>query len=227
MNWQPDKNDDWDGFRGWIVWPSLAALLSYCLVNFVWACAERAVLSTCQGTVTSRCTLEDSALPRHSDAGSPNSTSSASSAEDRLVVTERAIETRNPVYSGMSSKQIGLCLALATLLCIAFARLSLAESVTWIQLLLAVLLALPLSVVAIQAMGQAGMNPVSALGTSVSSNKCHPVSRMLTALSRQGSSNSIWIHCCPHKLERHHRQSDCWSNRRVRRMPGRGPDVRP
>ncbi|KAF7505117.1 hypothetical protein GJ744_001257 [Endocarpon pusillum] len=164
MNWQPDKNDDWDGFRGWIVWPSLAALLAHCLVNFVWACTERSILSVFWGTATSPC-LDDTAFARHANAGSPNLTSSASSSiEDRPAWTERAIETRNPVYSGMSSKQIGLCFALATLLCIAFAKLSLAKSVTWIQLLLAVLLALPLSVVAIQAMGQTGMNPVSALG---------------------------------------------------------------
>jgi hypothetical protein len=36
---------------------------------------------------------------------------------------------------------------------------------SWAQILSAVLLALPLSIVGIQAAGQTGINPVSALGT--------------------------------------------------------------
>ena len=132
--WAPGDIGDWgSGVRGWIVWPSLAALLADCFIKFLWMIGQA---------------LQGSVHRTESDAAIQNRD-----------------EAQNFLSSKMSSSTMIVGLALAMSICAIFVKFSIGGFMSWAQILSAVLLALPLSIVGIQAAGQTGINPVSALGT--------------------------------------------------------------
>jgi hypothetical protein len=76
------------------------------------------------------------------------------------------IEAQGLVPSTIPSWMINFCLALSIVFCTALVRFSIGSFMAWPEILFAIALALPLSLLGIQTYGQTGVNMVSALGIS-------------------------------------------------------------
>ena len=172
LDWPPAQLDEWNGFKGWILWPSLAALLADCVISFVWVFLEHPIVSLLRVMRTSPSVAECAASPEQSDPESHDTANPRRASEGVNIISTNSAEIRGPTGLGMSSKAVGVCLALAISFSVVLVKLPIGKFTTWFQLIIAVLLALPLSIAAIQAMGQTGVNPVSALGTSPCNQRC-------------------------------------------------------
>ena len=150
---------DWKrGVRSWIIWPGLAALLADCLVNVVGSLVE--------AVCTSFSIFGDKREGDHGgdDAGTEDFEDESQEAfQERrssfgIQAVERTMMTVN------SPKAIGIGLVVVTLLCPFLVNFVFANTLTWVEIFWAFVIAFPLSYMAIQATGRTDTTPASALG---------------------------------------------------------------
>jgi hypothetical protein len=149
--WVLHHTGDWKhGVRGWIIWPGLAALLAECLVNVL---GSVFAVGTCSRNFNKR------EAGRQHDGGTDDSEDSHEAVlETRSYLWEQAIEFM------ISSKGIGFGLVVITLLCPFLVNFAYGNTMAWVEIFGAFILALPLSYMAIQATGRTDTTPASALG---------------------------------------------------------------
>jgi uncharacterized oligopeptide transporter (OPT) family protein len=167
--WAPGPIRDWEtGVQGWILWPSLAALLVDCLINFCWRIAQL-WRGTVQQAASNTCTqLGSSTSHESSPAASIESTPSEtiSNGPDFDHVAQRSEQRQALVPTTIAPWCINVCLALSVLLCTILVKTTIGSSMPGCAILIATVLALPLSLLGIQAVGETGANMVSAFGKS-------------------------------------------------------------
>jgi OPT family oligopeptide transporter len=170
--WAPGPVADWEtGSKGWIVWVSLAIMLSDALVNLGWlilrpvyhwsipklnlfikaviACDYKGVLEIMK--IRSR---YESLPGRDSDSTTTDpQTKSAASLPDVDAPAEHLV----------SNKTVLVSLGLSILLCIASIHIVFGSLVPFYATLVSVVLALLLSVMGVRALGETDLNPVSGI----------------------------------------------------------------
>ena len=137
--WAPGETDDWDnGSKGWLIWISLAIMLSDCIVSLA--------VVTVQTIWTYSHGKEHYALLNPSDA--------PSSKMDIDAPAEHQV--------GLKMTVIGLLGS--SLACIVAVKLVFGSLVPIYAILCAIVLALLLSVLGVRALGETDLNPVSGIG---------------------------------------------------------------
>jgi hypothetical protein len=212
--WVSGPTGDWKrGFRSWIIWPGLAALLTDCLVN---------VLGSVYAASTYSRDLHNRKVDQRRDGATDDSEESQEAIlETRSYFREQPMEF---VRAIISSKAIGLGLVAIILLCPFVVNFTYGNMLAWVEIFGAFVLALPLSYMAIQATGRTDTTPASALG-KLSTAPLPPGGRIEYSCSTS-KGLSICL-CILFRLEPLHArfpcQSCCRSNRRGRRCSGGRP----
>lgn len=147
--WAPGPIGSWEsGSRGWILWISLTILVVDCLINMIGTLGQWLFQARKQRPVE----LDDGHLSRRFGVRPTGRT------WYRL-----ALGKGGAVFTpGTTSLVVGLLLA--TLLCTATTSFTFSSQISLGEIILAVLLALGLSVASIRALGTADNNPASGLG---------------------------------------------------------------
>ncbi|OHE91595.1 OPT oligopeptide transporter [Colletotrichum orchidophilum] len=189
--WAPGSIDDWEtGSKGWIVWISLAIMLSDAIVSLSYIAfrplARRAanegmkelwleVVLGWQKLFGSRrrSSRTYSALDTDEDL-EPTSTSRLLSDESRCSVVHRRSSTSNardtrpdeadaPEDQQIDNKLVAVGLVLSILLCVATIHIVFGDLVPLYATIVAVLMALLLSIMGVRALGETDLNPVSGI----------------------------------------------------------------
>lgn len=167
--WVSGHTGDWKrGVRGWIIWPGLAALLADCVVN---------ILGSTFSINTNSRALDERRADQQRDSGTHDSE------ESHDAVPKRC--------SYFWEQAIGLGLVVSTLLCPFFIKVAYGNTLTWVEIFGAFILALPLSYMAIQASGRTDTTPASALGKL---SDCAAAANRTLMLNQQ-KSLKLYLHC--------------------------------
>lgn len=170
--WAPGDVDDWEtGSKGWIVWVSLAIMLADAVVNLGWlflrptihygpdwvrSCLDHYHHSTSWSTFLLGRQLAGYSTLEHSDDDVRRTKSSKS----RL--TEDPLDDAPPHHL-VSNRSIAILLPLTIILCVFCVHVTFGAYIP-IQLnILAILLALVLSIMGVRALGETDLNPVSGI----------------------------------------------------------------
>ncbi|KAF2432945.1 oligopeptide transporter-like protein [Tothia fuscella] len=169
--WAPGNVDDWvNGSKGWIVWISLAIMLADSLISLGWLILRPVILygpafaRHCQQALSnsdwraiikfdSNATKGYSAVSGSEDVDTPTVAKFQASQEEADAPPHHLIGTRTTL--------IGLVLSLG--LCIGAVHYSFASLIPLQLTLLALFLALFLSVMGVRALGETDLNPVSGI----------------------------------------------------------------
>lgn len=160
--WAPGPVEDWtSGSKGWIVWVSLAIMLSDSVVSLGWLIIRPLILYVPpyfetlkeryrQGRLSSLKRGDYTAL-------APSSTSDFKTSQYR-----EAAEPDAPDHHLVSNKTISVLFILSVLLCV-FTIRYVFPPVPYSAIALAILLALLLSIMGVRALGETDLNPVSGI----------------------------------------------------------------
>lgn len=187
QGWAPGPIDDWDsGSKGWIVWVSLSIMLADAIINlahiafrpivglpFAKAAFERAQsLFPRLGRLSNYSPLsshdhEPGARPETGAAADPEREgllprSEGVSGDDHEGVAEKTEEDA-PEDQLVGSRIISIGLAASILLCIATIHVVFGDLMPLYATVLAVAVALVLSVMGVRALGETDLNPVSGI----------------------------------------------------------------
>ncbi|RVX66553.1 hypothetical protein B0A52_09429 [Exophiala mesophila] len=171
--WAPGSVDDWEhGSKGWIVWVSLAIMLADAVVNLAWLILRPMIK---YGPEWFRSTLDhyhhssswpDFLLGRHfsgylalnnSPSTNPASTSPGQHRDSDDVPDDA------PPHHLVSNKMVAILLPLTILLCVACIHVTFGAYIPISLNILAILLALVLSIMGVRALGETDLNPVSGI----------------------------------------------------------------
>ncbi|KAK1999539.1 OPT oligopeptide transporter [Colletotrichum falcatum] len=189
--WAPGSIDDWEtGSKGWIVWVSLAIMLADAIVSLGYiafrplACRvsngglkglwQQAVDQVQQYLGTRRhLSLGYSTLDTYEDEEVTNTSRLLPGATQRSGPLHRASVSTNgdtrldeadaPLEQQISNKLVGVGLVLSILLCIATIHVVFGDLVPLYATIVAVLMALLLSIMGVRALGETDLNPVSGI----------------------------------------------------------------
>lgn len=172
--WAPGPVDDWlSGSKGWIVWVSLAIMLADSVISLSWLLVRPALFHIRQVPHF----LSD--LPqkiKRSQKGNYKALSS-SIASDTLTFPPDPSES-GPAYSSkgqdlpdadapasqlVSTRLVTILAILSVLVCIFSVRVVFGALIPYYAILLAIALALLLSIMGIRALGETDLNPVSGI----------------------------------------------------------------
>lgn len=181
--WAPGDVDDWEsGSRGWIVWVSLAIMLVDSVVNLGWLVLRPLALYGPQylakvGEHAKKGSLK-SLLPfghskkdgytRLSDSASSTIRSHSNSdaqefEEDSYSESKDLPEADAPLSHLVSNRVVIILAILSVVVCIGSVRVVFGALVPFFAILLAIVLALLLSVMGVRALGETDLNPVSGI----------------------------------------------------------------
>ncbi|KAJ0328197.1 hypothetical protein COL5a_005402 [Colletotrichum fioriniae] len=189
--WAPGSIDDWEtGSKGWIVWISLAIMLADAIVSLSYIAfrplaqrvANEGVKGMWQQTLlgwqkhfgaSRRSTPAYTALNTDED-GEATSTSRLVSDESQSSVVHRGLSTSGvsdgradeadaPEDQQIDNKLVAVGLILSILLCIITIHIVFGDLVPLYATVVAVLMALLLSIMGVRALGETDLNPVSGI----------------------------------------------------------------
>jgi len=189
--WAPGSIDDWEtGSKGWIVWVSLAIMLADAIVSLGYiasrplACRIRnggfmglwqQAADEGQQYMDTRRGLSPgySALNTYEDEEATSTSRLLPGATQRAGLLRRASVSTNdnfrlneadaPLEQQISNKLVGVGLILSILLCIATIHIVFGDLVPLYATVVAVLMALLLSIMGVRALGETDLNPVSGI----------------------------------------------------------------
>lgn len=160
--WAPGPVEDWtSGSKGWIVWVSLAIMLSDSVVSLGWLIIRPLILYVPPyfETLTERYHQGRlSALKR----GDYTVLAPSSSSDFKALQYREAAEPDAPDHHLVSNKTISILFILSVLLCI-FTIRYVFPPIPYSAIVLAILLALLLSIMGVRALGETDLNPVSGI----------------------------------------------------------------
>jgi uncharacterized oligopeptide transporter (OPT) family protein len=160
MHWAPGGIDDWqNGLRGWILWPSLAALLADCLITLF----QPLILPVPQTTGHARISSDGSAQSRQSQQYCSPTRADADLGDAESLTGYRDIrQDRIPLR--ISLVDYFFFGAMAIVVCLSLSKASIATDVSLHHIVLVILIALAIGYMAIQAEGATGSEPAPSLG---------------------------------------------------------------
>ncbi|KAF6831681.1 oligonucleotide transporter (OPT oligopeptide transporter) [Colletotrichum plurivorum] len=191
--WAPGAIDDWEtGSKGWIVWVSLAIMLADAIVSLgyialrpiahrvgtrgvkgLWHQASNAWQSLSMPIWRGRSAQGYSALSTQDDATEPTSSSrllpgeahrpDAQQGSESTGGSQRENEADAPADQQIGNKTVSMGLVLSVLLCIATIHIVFGDLVPLYATIVAVLMALLLSIMGVRALGETDLNPVSGI----------------------------------------------------------------
>ncbi|KAK2008786.1 OPT oligopeptide transporter [Colletotrichum eremochloae] len=189
--WAPGPIDDWEtGSKGWIVWVSLAIMLADAIVSLGYIALRPLASHVGNGGFKGlwqhavgqgerflcnqhRLSLGYSALNTYEDEEATSTSRLLPGATQRSGLLRRAsVSTNNdirldeadaPLEQQISNKLVGVGLILSILLCIATIHIVFGDLVPLYATVVAVLMALLLSIMGVRALGETDLNPVSGI----------------------------------------------------------------
>lgn len=191
QGWAPGAIDDWEtGSKGWIVWVSLAIMLADAIVSLgyialrpivhrlgahgakglwhqassVWQSLSRWRGRSAQG-YSALSTQDDAAEPTSSSRLLPGEAhrSDAQQGSELTSGSQHDNEADAPVDQQIGNKTVSVGLVLSVLLCIATIHIVFGDLVPLYATIVAVLMALLLSIMGVRALGETDLNPVSGI----------------------------------------------------------------
>ncbi|OIW25880.1 OPT superfamily oligopeptide transporter [Coniochaeta ligniaria NRRL 30616] len=166
--WAPGDIGDWEnGSKGWIVWISLAIMLADAIVSLGYLALRPvfARLLQAKGLSIGRDTLEDlkALLSRR-----PSGYTTVSSAEDdgsNGTIPPKQVGDGDdaPADQQISNRIVGVGLVLSILICIFCTHVVFGNLVPLYATIVAVMMALLLSIMGVRALGETDLNPVSGI----------------------------------------------------------------
>ncbi|KAK4197104.1 OPT oligopeptide transporter protein-domain-containing protein [Triangularia verruculosa] len=211
--WAPGEVDDWErGSRGWIIWVSLAVLLSDGFVNLLWTPLRPvwkrrliifeyikkhsgAIWESITGT---RAAVGYTTLPHDEPDDNLLTTQDHHdqffASGDSLLQPKREEAARDSTYSSI----LGLSFVLSVIVCTIAVHFLFSELIPWYYTILAVLLLLPMAVVGIRSLAETDYNPGSTLVSqlafaaliSASNPNAIVVNLLSAALAQAGESQA-------------------------------------
>lgn len=165
--WAPGPVSDWEtGSKGWIVWISLAIMLADSVISLGYIAASPLLnyLRTRMGYNFKAWT--DYIKPHNSRQGyMPVSDDSSSNAQliNTSHIAEEPPDLDAPPEHLVSNKTVIAGLILSVLFCIFSIRVTFGPLVPFYAIIMAVLMALLLSIMGVRALGETDLNPVSGI----------------------------------------------------------------
>ncbi|KAK6226214.1 OPT oligopeptide transporter [Colletotrichum tabaci] len=191
QGWAPGSIDDWEtGSKGWIVWVSLAIMLADAIINLgyiafrplvqrfrsegITGLWQRMVDQGQQYLGTGRGSSQGYSALNTDEDGEATSTSRLlpGATQDPAVLRRASASTNDgfrldeadaPPEQQISNKVVAVGLVLSILLCIATIHLVFGDLVPLYATVVAVLMALLLSIMGVRALGETDLNPVSGI----------------------------------------------------------------
>ncbi|GAO14280.1 hypothetical protein UVI_02033590 [Ustilaginoidea virens] len=176
--WAPGLVDDWEhGSKGWIVWISLAIMLADAVVSLGYVGLQSILLTSMPEHIFSFCGIlhrkgrfifgqesERYSLLHNDDEGSPNqSPSMLSETSQHASDVESDSEIDAPVQQRIGRKQVLVGLVISILLCIGTTHFVFGDLVPLYATVIAVFMAMILSIMGVRALGETDLNPVSGI----------------------------------------------------------------
>ena len=181
--WAPGDIDDWEsGSKGWIVWVSLAIMLADSVVSLGWLVLRPLALYAPRYFAGVREHARRGSLanilhfgyfrkdgytrlkPSTSSTSRANSSSDVQEFEDDSRLEPKDRPEADAPSSQLVSNRLVLVLAVVSIvICIASIRVVFGALIPFYAILLAILLALLLSVMGVRALGETDLNPVSGI----------------------------------------------------------------
>ncbi|MCJ1381645.1 hypothetical protein MMC17_004756 [Xylographa soralifera] len=171
QGWAPGPVEDWEtGSKGWIVWVSLAIMLADSIVSLGWLILRPAIqfgphyIREARERIKSgnyRSLLGLSATPSKGAYTPLSATISASRTPDQKPTS--LSEPDAPPEHLVSSRVVYLGLLVSIALCVGATHIVFASLIPLYATLLAILLALILSLMGVRALGETDLNPVSGI----------------------------------------------------------------
>jgi OPT family oligopeptide transporter len=174
--WAPGPVSDWEtGSKGWIVWVSLAIMLADSIVNLTWVVLRPLIFNG------HRWTNEVSTYVRSRKwgqlfhlGGSRNGYSTMGDSEPSTPPTTNPGKQKRKNYDDLpdvdappehlvTNKHVVIALTVTLVFCVACIHLTFGSMIPLYATLVAVLLALILSVMGVRALGETDLNPVSGI----------------------------------------------------------------
>ncbi|EXJ82950.1 hypothetical protein A1O3_06767 [Capronia epimyces CBS 606.96] len=171
--WAPGPVDDWEtGSKGWIVWISLAIMLADAIVNLGWLLLLPTVkyspdwVRAAKSHYQSSHSWADFLLGKHFAGyfaldGSPQTPASPpkrAPAEDSDEPPDDA-----PAHHLVSGRTVAILLPLTLILCVVCIHITFGKYIPIRLNILAIILALLLSIMGVRALGETDLNPVSGI----------------------------------------------------------------
>jgi hypothetical protein len=211
--WAPGEVGDWEhGSRGWIMWPSLAALMTDCLIKLSWLVVKptlnlpalREFFRTCFGLGLSK-----KKPYGYTPIGSDDTPDSMSEDESSDPTTNTNPGSRNggvqhrpaavishagcddgKADDAVGSQMLGFLLLLSVCICSFATKFVFGEFIPTGALVVAIALSLPLSIMGIRATAETDWNPVSGIGKTFLRKPPSPTARLTSLQGKFHSSFS-------------------------------------
>ncbi|KAF2749294.1 oligopeptide transporter-like protein [Sporormia fimetaria CBS 119925] len=192
--WAPGPVSDWtNGSKGWIVWISLAIMLVDSLISLGWLILRplisivRAYYPTIRDTLREH-TWAEIFSSRFSMEQGYTPLSNHSSTDPTSTIKHSDPEPDAPPHHLISTRTTTIGLILSLLICILSIHISFPSLIPLPQTLLALALALLLSIMGVRALGETDLNPVSGI-----SKLTQLVFALVTPTSGPAAKNSVII----------------------------------
>lgn len=174
--WAPGPVDDWEtGSKGWIVWVSLAIMLADAIVNLGWLFLRPAVKYGPDWIISAKQHYQSSSSwsefflgkqvagyialhPSPRPSGEPNVTKPAKPSSSPDEPPDDA-----PPHHLVSTRSVLILLPLTLVLCVVCIHITFGTYIPIGMNILAILLALILSIMGVRALGETDLNPVSGI----------------------------------------------------------------
>ncbi|KAK5940158.1 OPT superfamily [Knufia obscura] len=165
--WAPGPVDDWEsGSKGWIVWISLAIMLADAIVNLGWLVLRPAIF---YGPQFAKNTAEK--YRRSSDVkefvwshlSSSKHDYSRVDLNDPMRSDKEDVPDDAPPHHLISGRAVSIWLPITMILCVGCVHLTFGEYMPLSLNILALFLALLLSIMGVRALGETDLNPVSGI----------------------------------------------------------------
>ena len=177
--WAPGPVDDWEhGSKGWIVWVSLAIMLVDAVVSLAYVAfrplfgdkmpslldsAKHRILDSKAMRFLRRSSGPDYAPVREDDEHDSQSLYRPSGEDHTVLDGESEDDGDAPPEQRISARVVSVGLVSSILLCVATIHLVFGDLVPLYATVIAVLMALVLSIMGVRALGETDLNPVSGI----------------------------------------------------------------
>jgi OPT family oligopeptide transporter len=172
--WANGPVDDWEtGSKGWIVWVSLAIMLADAVVNLGWLVLRPTILygpdwiQAAKEHFRSSTSWSDLLLGKRLSgymavAGSPTTARSPAATQPQKKVSDDPPEDAPPHHL-VSNRSVAILLPLTLIICVVCIHVTFGTYIPISLNILAILLALLLSIMGVRALGETDLNPVSGI----------------------------------------------------------------
>ncbi|MCJ1477390.1 hypothetical protein MMC13_006061 [Lambiella insularis] len=165
--WAPGPVEDWEtGSKGWIVWVSLAIMLADSIVNLGWLVLRPTLYYASRYIHELPSRLKDRSFPSSASSRgtyAPLTTTLSTSRDRPSKESDSLPEPDAPPEHLISNRIVYLGLLASIGLCVAATHIVFASLIPLYATLLAIVLALLLSIMGVRALGETDLNPVSGI----------------------------------------------------------------